>query len=72
MSVCSAVGRTEAWPRWLPAPTLRDLEAHFVTTSGGVGACGATVMWVESGHPTSRRRRCAVCRDVAASAGEGG
>lgn len=62
----------ETWPRWLPAPNLRDNELHWTVRRGDeTGACGAPVMWAEPGHPTTRRRRCRRCRAAAGLATNG-
>lgn len=61
---------TETWPRWLPAPNLRDQELHFVYRRGEKkGACGQPVMWVEVGHPTTKRPRCGQCTSIVRQAG---
>lgn len=56
----------DQWPRWLPAPHLRDNQLHYTWQRGDQhGACGAPVMWVENGHATTRRARCPRCRVIA-------
>jgi hypothetical protein len=51
----------ERWPRWLPAPYLRDQCTHYVQCRGERGACGAETMWAEPGHATTERPRCREC-----------
>lgn len=59
--------KAERWPRWLPAPNLRDRELHWVKRRGENGACGQPVMWVEIDHPTTKRSRCAHCALIEAA-----
>lgn len=55
----------ERWPRWLPAPYLRDQRTHYVQRRGERGACGAETMWAEPGHCTTERPHCRECLHLA-------
>lgn len=58
---CLVKDAGERWPRWLPAPYLRDQSTHYVQRRGERGACGAETMWAEPGHSTTERPHCREC-----------
>ncbi|RCW46942.1 hypothetical protein DFQ14_101282 [Halopolyspora algeriensis] len=60
----------EVWPRWLPAPHLRDRTVHLAEDRNGPGLCGQPVMWAKPGHPCTQRPCCPDCLEAVAT-GEG-
>ncbi|WP_093418125.1 hypothetical protein [Saccharopolyspora flava] len=47
--------------RWLPAPTLRDLDVHLAASGTTTAVCGTPIMWAAPGHPSTLRPRCDDC-----------
>lgn len=56
--------RPEVWPRWLPAPNLRDPYTHYTFKGEERSICGAEIMWAKVGHPTTERPQCPRCQRV--------
>ena len=50
--------------RWLPAPHLLDHETHLAPESADKALCGAAVMYVDPGHPSTKRPRCPDCQRI--------